>query len=58
MTELPDWNDTKSGVNAVAVITRPFGTVRRGFNNQVHDLLPRLENPLKADQRTLWLTGH
>lgn len=57
-TEPTEWNDIRADVNAVAVFTETFGRVHRGFNEEVDDLWPRLENALKDNQRTLWFTGH
>lgn len=57
-TEPNEWNDIRADVNAVAVFTETFGKVHRGFNEEVDDLWPRLEHALKANQRTLWFTGH
>lgn len=57
-TEPNEWNDIKADVNAVAVFTETFGRVHRGFNEEVDDLWPRLEDALKENDRTLWFTGH
>lgn len=57
-TEPNEWNDIKADVNAVAVVTETFGRVHRGFNAEVDDLWPRLEESLHDNERTLWFTGH
>ncbi len=57
-TEPTEWNDIRADVNAVAVFTETFGRVHRGFNEEVDDLWPRLEDALQENQRTLWFTGH
>lgn len=57
-TEPNEWNDIKADVNAVAVFTETFGRVHRGFNEEVDDLWPRLEDALRENDRTLWFTGH
>lgn len=57
-TEPNEWNDIKADVNAVGVLTETFGTIHKGFKEEVDDLWPMLENALIANNRTLWFTGH
>lgn len=57
-TEPNDWNDIKADVNALGVVTETFGKVHRGFNDEVNDLWPRLEDALQDNERRLWFTGH
>ena len=57
-TEPHEWNDIRADVNAVAVVTETFGRVHRGFNAEVDDLWPRLEEALASNARRLWFTGH
>lgn len=57
-TEPHEWNDVRAGVNAAAVLTETFGKVHRGFNEEVDDLWPMLENALVENKKTLWFTGH
>lgn len=57
-TEPNEWNDIKADANAVAVVTETFGKVHKGFNTEVDDLWPMLEEVLTQNQKTLWFTGH
>jgi len=57
-TEPHEWNDIRADVNAVAVTTETLGRVHKGFNDEVNDLWPRLEEALRDNQKTLWFTGH
>lgn len=57
-TEPNEWNDIKADANAVAVVTETFGKVHKGFNTEVDDLWPMLEEVLTENQKTLWFTGH
>ncbi len=57
-TEPHEWNDIKADLKAVAVVMETFGRVHQGFNEEVNDLWPRLEDALQDNQRTLWFTGH
>lgn len=57
-TEPNEWNDIKADANAVSVLTASFGRVHKGFNQEVDDLWPMLEDALAENTRTLWFTGH
>ena len=57
-TEPNEWNDIKADANAVAVVTETLGKVHKGFNQEVDDLWPMLEDALVANKKTLWFTGH
>lgn len=57
-TEPNEWNDIRADVNAVGVLTETFGTVHKGFKEEVDDLWPQLEDALVKNQKTLWFTGH
>ena len=57
-TEPHEWNDIKADANAVAVVTETLGKVHKGFNDEVNDLWPMLEDALVANQKTLWFCGH
>jgi triacylglycerol lipase len=50
-TEPNEWNDIKADVNALGVVTETFGKVHRGFNDEVNDLWPRLEDALQNNER-------
>ena len=57
-TEPNEWNDIRADVNAVGVLTETFGTVHKGFKEEVDDLWPQLEDALVRKKKTLWFTGH
>ena len=57
-TEPNEWNDIRADVNAVGVLTETFGTVHKGFKEEVDDLWPQLEDTLVRNKKTLWFTGH
>lgn len=57
-TEPNEWNDIRADVNAVGVLTEAFGTVHKGFKEEVDDLWPMLEDALIKNNKTLWFTGH
>lgn len=57
-TEPNEWNDIKADANAVAVVTETFGRVHKGFNTEVDDLWPMLEEALTQNRKTLWFAGH
>ncbi|MCR9198499.1 MAG: lipase family protein [Planctomycetaceae bacterium] len=57
-TEPHEWNDIKADANAVSVLTETFGRVHKGFNQEVDDLWPMLEDALEANEKPLWFTGH
>ncbi len=57
-TEPNEWNDIKADADAVSVVTGALGRVHRGFNQEVDDLWPMLEDALVENRKTLWFTGH
>lgn len=57
-TEPNEWNDIKADANAVAVVTETLGKVHKGFNEEVNDLWPMLEDALADNTKTLWFCGH
>lgn len=57
-TEPHEWNDIKADANAVSVLTETFGRVHKGFNQEVDDLWPMLEDALAENEKPLWFTGH
>lgn len=57
-TEPNEWNDIKADANAVAVVTETLGKVHKGFNDEVNDLWPMLEDELVDNTKTLWFCGH
>ena len=57
-TEPHEWNDIKADANAVAVVTETLGKVHKGFNDEVNDIWPLLEDVLTENLQTLWFCGH
>lgn len=57
-TEPNEWNDIRADVNAAAVVTEALGKVHKGFNAEVNDIWPLLEDALVYNTRNLWLCGH
>lgn len=57
-TEPHEWNDIKADVNVGTVIAGTVGKVHRGFNAEVDDLWPMLEEALVANTQPLWFSGH
>ena len=57
-TEPSEWNDLQADANAVMAVVGTFGNVHSGFNKEVDDLWPRLEQALISNTRKLWFTGH
>ena len=57
-TEPNEWNDLKADVNAAAVVTETLGKVHKGFNTEVDDLWPMLEDALAGNDKPLWFCGH
>jgi len=56
-TEPNQWNDIRADANAWTVAS-DVGRVHSGFNTEVNDLWPRLEQLLKENQRPIWFAGH
>ncbi len=57
-TELTDWNDIRADANAVMAVLGAFGNVHSGFNQEVDDLWPRLEELLRGVRQPVWFCGH
>lgn len=57
-TEPNDWNDIRADANAVAAVVEAVGRVHSGFNQEVEDLWPLLEQGLLSNTKPLWFTGH
>ena len=57
-TEPNEWNDIQADANAIADVAETAGRVHRGFNREVNDLWPMLENALRGDPLPLWFCGH
>jgi len=57
-TEPTEWNDIKADANAVMSVLGTFGNVHSGFNQQVDQLWPMLEDLLRGDTQPVWFCGH
>ena len=57
-TELTDWNDIRADANAVMAVLGTLGNVHSGFNREVDDLWPMLEEMLRGVQQPVWFCGH
>jgi triacylglycerol lipase len=57
-TEPNQWNDIKADLDAKTALVDTGGRVHRGFQREVDDLWPRLEQALVSNTRTLWFAGH
>lgn len=56
-TEPNEWNDVKADANAFTVVTE-VGRLHSGFNAEVDDLWPMLEQEIEDNQRPMWFAGH
>jgi triacylglycerol lipase len=57
-TELTEWNDIQADANAVMSVVGTFGNVHTGFNREVDDMWPRLEDFLRENTQPVWFCGH
>lgn len=57
-TEPTEWNDIKADANAVMSVLGAIGNVHSGFNREVEDLWPMLEELLRDSDRPVWFCGH
>ena len=57
-TEPNEWNDLQADANASMAVVGALGKVHSGFNREVDDLWPVLEEVLREDQRPVWFCGH
>jgi len=57
-TEANEWNDLKADANASMAVVGALGKVHSGFNQEVDDLWPVLEETLREDTRPVWFCGH
>src|SRR5688500_7922051 len=57
-TEPTEWNDIQADANATMAVVGTLGKVHSGFNREVDDLWPALENLLKCSTRPVWFCGH
>jgi triacylglycerol lipase len=57
-TEPNEWNDIQADANVGQVLLGEVGRVHRGFNREVDDLWPMLEDLLRDDPLPAWFCGH
>jgi triacylglycerol lipase len=57
-TEPNEWNDIQADANAKQVLLGGLGRVHGGFNGEVDDLWPLLEEMLRDNTLPAWFCGH
>lgn len=57
-TEPTEWNDVQADANAVMSVVGTLGNVHSGFNREVDDLWPVLEELLRGSRQPVWFCGH
>ena len=57
-TEITEWNDIKADANAIMSALGALGNVHSGFNREVDNLWPMLEELLRGDKQPVWFCGH
>lgn len=57
-TEITEWNDIQADANAVMSALGALGNVHSGFNREVDDLWPLLEEMLRGNTQPVWFCGH
>jgi triacylglycerol lipase len=57
-TQPNQWNDIEADANAVMSLVGTFGYVHSGFNQEVEELWPLLEQLLRNEDRPVWFCGH
>jgi triacylglycerol lipase len=57
-TEPTEWNDIQADANAVMSVVGTLGKVHSGFNREVDDLWPMLEDLLRCNTQSVWFCGH
>src|SRR5262245_53577302 len=57
-TQLTEWNDIQADANAVLAAVGAIGNVHSGFNREVDDLWPLLEDLLRDNTQPVWFCGH
>jgi triacylglycerol lipase len=57
-TEITEWNDVRADANAMMSVLGALGNVHSGFNREVDDLWPLLEEMLRDCRQTVWFCGH
>jgi triacylglycerol lipase len=57
-TEPTEWNDLKADANAIMAALGALGNVHSGFNREVDDLWPLMEDLLRQSDQPVWFCGH
>ena len=57
-TQPNEWNDIQADANAVLSVVGTLGNVHSGFNREVDDLWPVLEDLLRGSHQPIWFCGH
>ncbi|HEY3518186.1 MAG TPA: lipase family protein [Gammaproteobacteria bacterium] len=57
-TEPNEWNDLKADANASIAVLEAIGGVHSGFNREVDDLWPLMEEVLRGSNQPVWFCGH
>ena len=57
-TEPNEWNDLKADANASMAVLETIGKVHSGFNREVDDLWPLMEEVLRGSDQPVWFCGH
>jgi triacylglycerol lipase len=57
-TQLTEWNDVQADANAVLAALGAIGNVHSGFNREVDDIWPLLEDLLRENTQPVWFCGH
>lgn len=57
-TEPTEWNDIRADANAVMAVVGTIGNVHSGFNREVDDLWPMLEELIRGETLPVWFCGH
>jgi triacylglycerol lipase len=57
-TEPTEWNDIQADANAAMAVVGTLGNVHQGFNREVDDLWPLLEDLLRDNTQPVWFCGH
>src|SRR6185369_15452800 len=57
-TQPTEWNDIRADANAVMSVVGTFGNVHSGFNAEVNDLWPIIEELLRGNRQPVWYCGH
>jgi triacylglycerol lipase len=57
-TEATEWNDIAADAKAALAVLGALGKVHSGFNGEVDDLWPLMENMLRDNTQPAWFCGH